>query len=149
MQAGVQFAQVSEILLQWRDHAGKLTRTDARYREQVMWDLKVRFFGQWFLEHIAPNRELVIWGAGRKSRSRLPFLETVLRERTIAAFVDVDPKKIGQIINGVPVLPFTELSSFHHPFVMGMVGSRGARLLIRNQLISDGYQAGCDFLMFA
>ncbi len=66
-----------------------------------------------------------------------------------AGYVDVDPRKIGGRIGGLPVLAPDSLPPPDGCFVLGAVGSRGAREFIRAQLRTQGRVEGRDFLMVA
>ncbi len=149
LEAGVRFSQVPEFLFEWRDHAHKLTRTHERYREQTLWQLKGQHLHQWCCTHLEHGRELWIWGAGRRTRSRLQYLSSLQQVFPLCAYIDVDPRKIGQRIEGIPVLAPDALTANPNAFVLGMVGSVGARDLIRSMLESTGRREGEDFLFLA
>ena len=59
--AGWRFAKHPETLLDWRDRAGRLTRSDPRYGEDRFRALKAEALVR---RHIAPGRAVVLWGAG-------------------------------------------------------------------------------------
>jgi len=82
------------------------------------------------------------------SRQKLgPLLDMGLE---VEAFVDIDAKKIGQTIHGVPVLPREAIPPYSSsdpatpfaPFILANVASRGAREEITAWLESLGYQMG-------
>lgn len=149
MEQGVRFSQVPEVLLEWRDHPQKLTRTQDRYRDAALWALKGDFLTRWYRSHVDPGRPLVIWGAGRRTRSRLRHLSPMLTITKVSAWVDIDPRKIGQHIGTVPVIDPAALETLQDPFILSMVGSAGASALIRATLESMGKREGLDFLMLA
>ena len=68
-----------------------------------------------------------------------------------AGFIDIDPKKQTRALGGtgLPVLAPTEIPAPAAAFVLGYVGSRGARELIRAALRARGHEEGRDFLMGA
>jgi len=149
LHAGVRMEKLPDVLLEWRDHSGKLTRTDERYREEALWEVKGKALEKWFSEHVDTDRDLLIWGSGRKTRSRLCHLESLLELRKLAAYIDIDPRKIGKLIHGVPVIGPESLMDYPRAFVLAMVGSRGARELIRVELMQQGKREGEDFLLLA
>ncbi len=63
----------------------------------------------------------------------------------IRAWVDIDPKKIGQCYDGRPVIPRADLPGPDNCFVLSYVGSRGAAAIIRNFLEDNGYSMGPQF----
>ena len=58
--------------------------------------------------------EWAIWGAGRDGRQFFRALRKECRAR-VKAFYDVDPKKIGTEIDGVPVVSREEMSMVETP----------------------------------
>jgi hypothetical protein len=74
----------------------------------------------------------------------------LLREGApLAAFVDIDPDKIGRLKRGLPVIAPNALLAMWNaspcPIVLVAVGARGARALIREQLTSMGLREGADW----
>jgi glycosyltransferase involved in cell wall biosynthesis len=140
--AGVALAKVPEVLIEWRDSPGRATRTDPRYARDAFDRLRA--------EHLATDarlkgRPLVIWGAGRPTRRRVNLL--LDRGHQVTAWVDIDPKKIGNVIRGARVYPPVWLERNDKPFVLAYVTAHGARDLIAQQLQTYGYRAGNDYLM--
>jgi glycosyltransferase involved in cell wall biosynthesis len=141
---GAQFAKIPEILLYWREHPQRLTRTDSRYSVKNFLRAKAHYF---MLGPLVDRDAVIVWGAGQMGRRLAKHL---LREGApIVAFIDIDPKKIGRTRKGRPILaPETlkdELSSYANPVVLAAVGSRGARALIRERLSSMGLRESIDW----
>jgi hypothetical protein len=65
--------------------------------------------------------------------------------------IDIDPKKIGRTIsNGrVKVVSPDEALSRRTGLILGAVGARGARDLIRARLLKESLAEGRDFLFVA
>jgi hypothetical protein len=67
----------------------------------------------------------------------------------LAAYIDIDPRKIGRTRRGLPVLPPESLMDlwrrYTHPVVLAAVGARGARPLIRQRLTGMGLVEGRDW----
>ena len=65
-------------------------------------------------------------------------------------FIDIDPKKIARGVGEIPVAgPEVLRERMEGDFILGAVGTRGARELIRKQLIDYGYIELDDFLFLA
>jgi NADH/NAD ratio-sensing transcriptional regulator Rex len=79
---------------------------------------------------------VIVWGAGQTGRRLSKHLKRCGCQ--LAAFIDIDPKKIGSTLRGLPIHPPSELtqllSSQQKNVVLAAVSSRGARALIREQL---------------
>lgn len=142
LEAGVRMAKLPRELLDWRERPGRLTRTDPRYAVDAFYGVKAPYLAR-RLARAAP-REIAVWGAGRTTRKRLrPLREEGVE---VAAYIDIDPDKIGQRIDGVPVLGPDDLPDPGRLFVLQYVGSRGARELIRDRLEARAYRIGRDWL---
>jgi cellulose synthase/poly-beta-1,6-N-acetylglucosamine synthase-like glycosyltransferase len=143
-QAGARLAKVPEVLLQWREHPSRLTRTDRRYSVENFLRAKARYLVAGPLQ----GREAVIvWGAGQMGRRLTKHL---LRQGApLAAFVDIDPAKIGRRRRGAAVIAPADLpalwSQLAAPILLAAVGARGARALIRDQLTAMGLREGEDW----
>ena len=86
----------------------------------------------------------MIWGAGRRTRQRCAYLlEQGFRPR---AWIDIDPRKIGRVIDGVPVCSPAVLDTAPRPFVLVYVTNHGARDAIATDLAARGYRRGQDWL---
>jgi hypothetical protein len=64
----------------------------------------------------------------------------------LSAWVDIDPRKIGRVLGGLPVHPPEWLDRRPRPFVLVYVTVHGARDLIAAALRRMGYRPGRDFL---
>ena len=78
----------------------------------------------------------------------------LLREGAeLVAFVDIDPKKIGNTRRGVPIISpdgLPELTAgLDDPWVLAAVPSRGARALIRDNLNGLGWVEGREYICVA
>lgn len=142
--AGIRFAKLPEVLLEWRESPLRLTRTDSRYSLENF--LRAKAF--YLLHGPLKNRQtVVIWGAGMMGR-RLGK-QLVRLGAPLAAYVDIDPRKIGRLRHGQPILAPEELPAFWQtsrtPVLLAAVGARGARRLIRQRLDEMGLEEGLDW----
>ena len=141
--SGHRIGKVPRVLLSWRDGSGRMSRVDLRYRRDAFDALRARYL----VAHprLRDGREIVFWGAGRKTRLRTRHLAG--HGVRPSAYVDIDPRKIGQRIAGVPVHPPEWLARGNRPFVLVFVASHGARELIAARLGSMGYEPARDYLV--
>lgn len=105
--AGYRMAKVPEVLLRWRESPDRASRTDDRYAEVEFRRIKIYFLQRTLL---GGGRHAVVWGAG-------PIGKTFARELAdagsrVAAFVELDPQKIGQEIHGAPVIAPDDVTGF-------------------------------------
>ena len=144
MLAGWRFAKVPETLLEWRESADRLTRTDSRYSLENFIRAKAHYLA---LGPLAGRAEVIIWGAGMHGRRLSKHL--IRAEVPLIGFVDIDPKKIGRTRRGLPIIPPEDLMEWwrqaKHPAVLASVGARGARELIRTRLNKMGLVEGKDW----
>ncbi len=149
IEAGHELANVAEILHEWRLGPHRLSERSERYSADAFRRLKISFLRRSFMP---TGRPVVIWGAGKVGKA---FARAWMAsgdstdDSTIAAFIDLDPRKIGQMIHGAPVLDPSGLatvgSALSRPYVLAAVGSPGARGEIREALDRQGFVEIVDF----
>lgn len=144
MGKGVSFAKVEETLLVWNDPPQRLSRTSGRYSQKSFYRIKCHFLAHWLEQNVSRHRPLLLWGAGRATRARFRSLEE--SHRPFAAFIDVDPQKLGSVV-GRPVISPDSIPQ--HAFVISGVASRGASARIVNFLRDRNFIDGKDFICAA
>ena len=93
------------------------------------------------------GREAVVWGCGPVGKA---FGRALLRDGVgLVAFVDVDPRKIGREVYGVPVVSVEEAPRFRDAFVLGAVAGEEARALVRETAAAQGRREAVDFVAVA
>ncbi len=142
--AGMKFAKLPAVLLEWRERDQRLTRTDPRYSLDNFLRLKAHYLVQ---GPINGHQDVFLWGAGSTGRRLSKFL---LQEGIRPyAYVDVDPKIIGRTLHTAPILAPQELPASwdraDRPVLIAAVGARGARPLIRAWLDQFRLQEGQDW----
>ncbi|HEY8994329.1 MAG TPA: glycosyltransferase, partial [Lacunisphaera sp.] len=163
LDAGVNMAKVPRELLIWHDTPGRLSRTDPRYEPDAFFRVKAGYVARWLAKNAGRDhsiasvaepgakvprpQEIWIWGAGRQTRKRAALLAP--HGVSIAGYIDVDVKKIGQRVGGLPVIGPEELPPPGRIFVLGYVSKRGAREYNQAELARRGYVEGRDYLMCA
>lgn len=142
--AGGRLGKVRDPLLRWREGPERLSRTHARYGPEAFLACKVHHLRRTLLR----GREgAVVWGAGPigKAAARA-LLEAGTR---VLAFVELDPRKIGQEIHGAPVLGLDEGPEVAGALHLAAVGQPGARERIRATLRKAGRRELEDFVAIA
>jgi glycosyltransferase involved in cell wall biosynthesis len=143
-EAGGRFGKAPETLLHWREGANRLSRVDAAYGPEAFRRLKVDVLKRTLLR----GRDgAVVWGAGPTGKA---FAQTLRAGGVpLLAFVDLDPRKIGQTIHGAPVVAPARLERYRGGLCLAAVGARGARNEIREALHGLGWAEMIDFLAVA
>ncbi|NNF61698.1 MAG: glycosyltransferase [Gammaproteobacteria bacterium] len=139
---GRRMEKLPEFLLQWRDTPRRLSRTSPRFRRAAFDELRAVYLATdpRFRAHAG---NFAIWGAGRRTRQRCSrLLEKGFRPR---AWIDIDPRKIGNRLDGVPVVA-PEWLERNRVFVLSYVSNHGAREDIAGTLHALGYRRGEDYL---
>lgn len=141
-QAGHRMAKLPEVLLSWRDLPSRTSRVDPRYSKEAFDRLRARYLAR--DARLLTARKIVVWGGGRPTRSRVRLL---LQQGVRAnAWVDVNPRRIGKTIWGLPVHGPEWLDRTERPFVLVYVTNHGARDEISRALDGWGYRCGADYL---
>jgi glycosyltransferase involved in cell wall biosynthesis len=140
---GARMAKPEGIHLHWREHPDRLTHRDPRCSHAAFIRCKARFLAA----RLPRDRTVLLWGAGPTGAR----LADALTEQGAAlrGFIDIDPRKIGRRKRGLPVGPPEVLHAEPDAFVIGAVGSVGARESIRAWLSTGGRREGADFLFAA
>jgi glycosyltransferase involved in cell wall biosynthesis len=142
---GARFEKLPRSLLSWRDHERRASRTHPLYAEKRFHEARVHYF----LRHPLAGGPVTVWGAGPIGRS---WARDLLRAGvTVERAIDIDPRKIGRAVAGgrVEVVSPEEGLRRRGGLVLGAVGSRGARELIKTRLLESGLAEGRDFLFVA
>ena len=139
--AGGRFRNVDERVLDWRDHPGRLARTDSRYSLTAFARCKAHYLRL----HLLRGRSAVVWGAGPVGKLHARVLRDAGVE--VAAFVEVDERKIGKRIYGIPVVAHEDgpLGGV----VLGAVAGEAARARLRELAREQGRREGDDFVAVA
>jgi glycosyltransferase involved in cell wall biosynthesis len=146
--AGVEMAKIDAPVVVWNDPPQRLSRTDERYSVDAFYRCKAEYLARWLKKTAEVDRpRIAVWGAGRTTRKRAEYLCDFGVE--ISAYIDIDPRKVGQTIHGRPVLGEDELARLDMDFLVPFVGSRGARKDIRKQLMAQGFIEGRHYIMAA
>ena len=140
---GARFRNVDAVVLRWREHAGRASRTETHYGLEAFVRCKVHHLRATLLR----GRDAVVWGAGPVGKA---FARELVRAGTpVAAFVDDDPRKIGHTVHGTPVVAVDEAPRFAAAFALGAVAGEESRARVREMAAEQGRRDGVDFVAVA
>ena len=139
---GARFGMVPEPLLQWRESPDRLSMRAKRYDPTRFRKLKRAYL---LRSYLANRPRFHQWGAGEVGKLWLREWKGLQPE----AVIDINPRKIGRAIHGVPVIAPDDLPGPDETFIVIAVGAPGARDEIRAWLAPRGYAELHDFLFVA
>lgn len=140
--AGESMMKIDEVLIDWRESDHRLSRTSSRYSEAAFEKLRAEYLAK---DKRLLDREIFIWGAGRKTRQRAQYL--IDNGIKPSAWIDIDMKKVGNEYHGAKTcLPDNLYQLDPKPFVLNYVRNHGARDECRKFLDEAGYVMGVDYL---
>lgn len=145
LEQGVSMAKVPETLLEWSDPPTRLSRTDTRYSTESFYSMKTAYLVQWLTRHNPFHPHVTVIGAGKQSRKRAVMLHDY--GVTIDRWIDVDPRKIGNVVDGVPVCGRDCLPAPAGGFCLAYLAGHGAAEELEAFLLPAGYVAGRDYLL--
>ncbi len=145
--AGVPIGKVDEMLYDWYDPPTRLSRNDHRYDMAAFHLCKAPYLTAAIKQSGCSHRELWIAGAGRPARKCARPLEDAWKRAS--GFIDIDPKKVGRALHGRPVVSPQNLPPIKQAVIVSYVRSRGARDVIRAQMLGTGRIEGVDFWIAA
>ncbi|MBT8119791.1 MAG: glycosyltransferase [Gammaproteobacteria bacterium] len=140
--AGESMMKIDQVLLDWRESDSRLSRTSSRYSTAAFEQLRADYLAR---DPRLQNREIVFWGAGRKTRQRSSYLiDNGIRP---SAWIDIDSKKAGNEYHGAKTYMPDWLQQLEHkPLVLNYVRNHGAREKCRQFLDNASYVMGRDYL---
>lgn len=144
---GAKVAKVPEVLFEWHDPPTRLSRNNHRYDMAAFHCCKAPYLAQAIEQSGCADRELWIWGAGRPARKCASPLEKAWKRAS--GFIDIDPRKIGNTLQGRPVVSIENLPPAEQAVIVSYVASRGAGDIIRKDLLEAGRIEGIDFWIAA
>ena len=136
---GMRFGKVDEVLFDWTDHPGRLTRTDSRYTFEA--------FTRCRQLHLlaGPLRDVNLvdlWGVGQTGKPWLRWLQA--RKIAVRYGYDINEHKVNKIIHGVCIAHPSKIPSADGTPLVIAVGAEDARQLILPQILARGYVSGGD-----
>ncbi|MFL5943461.1 MAG: glycosyltransferase [Gaiellaceae bacterium] len=143
-EGGGRFRNVDRLVHRWRDHPERLTRTQPAYTLDAFRRCKVHFLRRTLL---AGGRAAVVWGAGPTGKALAR--ELLAAGTPLAAFVEVDPRKLGKRIHGAPVVPVERAGDFPGSLALGAVSGPEGRGRVRELAAGLGLVEGRDFVAAA
>jgi hypothetical protein len=133
--AGHGLGVVPEALHGWREGPRRHSRTHPAYAPEAFRRCKVHYLTR---TRLRSARGVVIWGAGPTGKA---FGRALLSAGCpVVAWVDLDPRKLGQEIHGAPVVPPSSVPRFAGHPVLIAVGQPGARTEVREALAEMGLE---------
>lgn len=160
---GHRFVSVPRVLLDWGNDPGRLSRNHPAYSLAAFRACRVHHLRRSLL---VGRSGVVVWGAGPTGKSLAR--EFARQGVEVRAFVEVDPRKIGQRIHGAPVLGVAavrggqgevgpgagveavgrarEIAGALH---VGAVARSAGREGVRGAVVGAGLGEGVDFVAMA
>ena len=144
LESGDRLGVVPRRLLAWRTGKARLSRTSDVYSIERFTACKAAFLARGFL---AGGENYILWGYGATGRG----LQRALREhgKRPSAIVELHPRRLGERIQGAPVIPPQALAQRHNDPQLVSVAGAEARGLIRNELAQMGYRETLDYVCCA
>jgi len=141
---GHRFVSVPRVLLDWNNRGDRLSRTHPAYSLDAFRACRVHHLRRGLL---AGRSGVVIWGAGPTGKKLA--LECRRQGVAVRAFIEVDPRKIGQVIHGAPVRAAAAAKGFPDALHLGAVARSAGRETVRAAAVAEGLLDGVDFVAMA
>lgn len=142
--AGHHLGVLPRRLLGWRDGPSRLSRTSGVYSQERFVACKAAFLAETFLANAA---DYVLWGYGGTGRALARAL--LGRDRRPSHIVELHPGRLGNCIQGAPVIPPSALEALRPPRIVVSVAGAKARREIRGALGGMGFVEGSGYVMAA
>lgn len=142
MSKGIRFHKLEEVLLHWRDHPQRLTRTSTDYAIHQFTRIKATYFKQW-LDKKGIQKRVIVCGAGPEARKKAAIFEAAGVD--IAGFSDLVRRDLTDKI----FLPETEIQAGSQWYFLSLLAGRGKAAEMDLFLRSRGLQPGKDYTIAA
>lgn len=142
--AGEQLGTVPERLLHWRDGAGRLSRSSARYSIPAFTACKAEYLAQGYLKQV---ERYVLWGYGDTGKALADALAQ--RGKHPSAIIELHPGRLGQLIRGVRVVPPEALPGLPRQPLLVSVSGLKPRTEIREALTQMDFAETRDYVCCA
>lgn len=141
---GHRFVSVPRVLLDWNNRGDRLSRTHPAYSLDAFRACRVHHLR---MSVLAGRSGVVIWGAGPTGKKLA--LECRRQRVPVRAFIEVDPRKIGQMIHGAPVRDAAAAKGLRDALHLGAVARFAGRETVRAAAAGEGFADGVDFVAMA
>ncbi|HKL37588.1 MAG TPA: glycosyltransferase family 2 protein [Bacteroidales bacterium] len=141
LEQGVKIGKVAEVVLDWWDSSGRLTRSDPAYSDQAFYRVKTLYLARWLERYNPFHPNVAVWGASRTYRQRSGMLEPYGIH--ITRYIDI--RKERQLPK--PVIYYEDLPEPGAIFVLVYVRQWHAKDQIVAFLYEKGYTEGVDYLL--
>jgi len=138
---GVRIAKVPELVLDWNDSPGRLTRTHPIYSDRAFFEIKSHYLALWLSENNPYHPAVWVWGASRISRRRARLLES----EGVRIETYIDTKKSRQLDR--ELIYYKELPEAGTGFILTYIRQMDNREKIQAFLEERGYVEGKDYLL--
>ncbi len=145
LSAGARFAKLPQTLLIWNDPPDRLSRRDARYDPETFHALKAGHLAAWLAANNPFHPSIYVVGAGRITRRRAEHL--IGHGVRIEAYLDIDPRKVGRVIQGRPVLFHEAVPEAGRCFVVSYVAGHGAAEQVEAFLLSRSFVPAQGYIL--
>ncbi len=141
--AGTTFFRLPQTIFFWRDHPERATRTMDEYSTAAFRSCKLHHLRHGFLRN---EQSVMVAGAGLEGRAWQRLLAAM--DIKVSGWLDVDPRKVGRMLHGAPVMHPTELPRQRDRMLVA-IGVRGAREQFRELAKPLGLAEGDDYICVA
>lgn len=125
----IKIIPTKSIVHEWRDHPMRSSRNDPNYLDNRFLALKLKWF---FKIHFQKDRNLVLWGAGKKGKA----ITTLLQEKLVHFhWISNNVKKHGHIISSVTIEDENALKEIDRPQVIIAVANADEQAQIKEVLV--------------
>lgn len=141
---GHRFVSVPRVLLDWGNGPDRLSRTHDAYSLHAFRTCRVHHLRSSLL---AERDGVVVWGAGPTGKALA--LEFQSQGVPVEAFIEVDRRKIGQVVHGAPVRRVRAAGEHRRALHVGSVARSAGREAVRSAAREVGLEDGVDFVSMA
>ena len=137
--------KVPQLLFEWHDTSGRLSRLHPNYNQEAFYDLKAKYLKKEILPRLKsnPSLGLWVWGTGKSIRRKVqPLLNYGLN---IERYIEVKtPPYSSQSI-----CYYKDIPAPGEAIILSYVGDRNGKKEIEHYLDQKGHQEGVNYFMLS
>ncbi len=141
MQHGVKMYKLPEKVLEWNDHAQRLSRNHDHYSREAFDKVRYQYLSQWLKLKLKNLPPIYVCGGGKFARVKIRLLESL--SIPIKGIIDFKERKISEKY----FLSYEDIPPPGNLFIISLISNRGKFSEVRDFLEVRGYINGKDFIL--
>ena len=112
---GINIYSIPKTVLLWRDYPTRTSKILDDYSRKNFWKVRALHLPK-FIEQFTRYKSVIIFGVGSNGKTLCRALQK--NNYYPRAFADINPARIGQKVQSIPVLDYKEFDSYRNDYIL-------------------------------